>query len=60
MKIDDMTNEDIRQRMGADATTAEAREMMIILAASEYQYTEEIPDRLWFQWVGAAAEMAKS
>ena len=59
MKIDDMTAEDCRQRMGADATTAEAKEMLVILAASEYQDTEEIPDRQWFQWVSACAELAK-
>lgn len=46
----------LAERMGTEATPAEAREMRIILCDSPYHTTEEIPERVWTRMVSEAID----
>lgn len=55
MKIQNATTEQIRERMGADATTTEAERMLALLNEAGYEDTDEVSDAAWFEMVSLAA-----
>ena len=47
MKTNNATNEQIRERMGAEATTEDAAKMIEILAARGVADTDDVSDSQW-------------
>ena len=54
MKTNTATNEQIRERMGAEATTKQAEKMIEILAARGVKNTDDVRDEQWFDMVAEA------
>ncbi len=57
MKIATASVEDIRQRMGADATDTEAKIMLATLRIRGDVDTDDIPDDVWFRLVADTAQI---
>jgi hypothetical protein len=60
MKPNIATLEDIRVRMGCDATTQEAETMLQILQNHGIEDTNTVPDGQWFAWVGKCVQPDKT
>ena len=56
MKIENMSTEDIRIRMGAEATTAEAERMLAELNRRGDTDTDDISDFTWNALIAECAE----
>lgn len=59
MKIETITQQQILDRMGSDATEVEADEMRLILINSGLCDTDEITDREWNEMIQQAVMKAK-
>ena len=58
MKTSTATTEQIRERMGAEATEAEAVRMIELLRAAGIEDTDDVADAQWFELVAKAARPA--
>lgn len=60
MQIDTMTMRDVLDRMGFDASDAEAVAMLRILRKSEHDDTDQITDTAWRTMICSAIRKASS
>lgn len=54
MKISGMTLQDVRERMGSDASDSEVAEMFKMLVNSPFENTDEISDEIWQRMIRKA------